>query len=215
MAYRKKMRAIARYNKTARFFRPKLMVDVKTGKVYASPLAGGSYHVNPSRKSIMRKARKAVRHTVRKVTRRRYKRNPIAIKQIFNKGQIIKVASIGAGFVGAIKAQKYVNSMAFLAKYRRFTGIIPMVAGLLLVLKGRKEMVKSLGTGVSLAGLYDLVTQNIPQLKLSPVEGVDLDMDGLALDVNGEVIDLQGETQLVGDDVSLVGEGNDSPYLMI
>lgn len=199
-----------------RYFRPKLMVDVKTGKVYASPLAGGSYLVNPKRKKIMKRRRKSItRFFAKKARRKAYRRNPIAIKKVISKQNLMTVATLGIGFVGGIKAHKYINNMSFLADYRRFTGLIPFVIGTLVALKGKKQSIKNIGAGVSLAGFYDLITQNVPQLKLAPVEGVDIEdnYSGTVVDVNGQVVDLQGQDVVVGED-TVVGE-DDSPYFTI
>lgn len=212
MARRKAVKRNTRYQ-AGKFFRPKLMVS--GGKVYASPQSGGSYTVNPRRMYMKRKRKKASK------SRRRYRRNPAGrgiIKQAFSRKHIIGIASLGVGFVGGIKAQKYINNMEALMRFRRFTGLIPFILGTVLAVRAKNDAVKSVGAGLSLSGLYDLATQNIPQLQLSPVEGVDLDDDsayGTAIDVDGTAIDVEGdEDVLVGeDDVELVGAG--SPYAMV
>jgi hypothetical protein len=225
---RKAIQAQARYAGPKAYFRPKLMVDVTTGKVYASPLAGGSYTVNPNKGKLMAKRRKKYRRNPltlvgrrnpsvllgrKKVSRRRYRSNPAILKQAFSKAHLINIASLGVGFVGGIKAQKYINGMEALAKFRKFTGAIPFILGTFIALKSNKAAIKSVGAGVSLSGLYDLVTQNIPQLALSPVEGVDLDdeyyTNGALVDMDGEVIDMDGT-----DEDIVVGD-NGSPYEMI
>ena len=178
------------------------------------------------RKSRSRKRKAYRRNPVakRRSTRRRYRRNPAGgaiMKQAFSKNHIIKITSLGVGFVGGIKAQKFINGVEALANFRRFTGAIPFILGTVLAVKSKKEAVKAVGAGISLSGLYDLVTQNVPQNGLSPVEGVDLDDDmyyGTAIDVDGTAIDVDGEDiDVVGqedDDDIVVGE-EDSPYAMV
>lgn len=173
-----------------------------------------------------RKRRKASR--TRSVSKRKYRRNPGGrglLKQAFNRKHIVNIASLGIGFVGGIKAQKYINQLDALVSYRRFTGLIPFILGTIIGVKGRREAIKSIGAGLSLSGLYDLVTQNVPQIGLSPVEGVDLDDDmytGTAIDLDGQVIDVDGdddETIVVGendyDEIDVVGESEGSPYAMV
>jgi hypothetical protein len=141
------------------------------------------------------------------------------MKQAFNKNHIIKIASLGVGFVGGIKVQKYINNMDMLVPYRRFTGLIPFIAGTMLAVKSRKASVQAVGAGLSLSGLYDIVTQNIPQLGLSTVEGVDIEDNsyyGTAIDVDGTAIDMDGEDDvLVGEDNDIEVVGDDSPYAMV
>lgn len=148
------------------------------------------------------------------------------IKGAFGKQHIIEIVSLGVGYVGGIKAQKFINGVEALANYRRFTGVIPFVLGAILATKSKKSSVKSVGAGISLSGLYDLVTQNVPQIGLSPVEGVDLDDDsmyGTALDMDGNTIDMDGDDMdlvgnqnefVVGEDDYVMGD-SDSPYAMI
>lgn len=172
-----------------------------------------------------RKAKKVMRRrTYRKnpAKRRRYRRNPAGrgiLKSAFNKKHMVNILSLGVGFVGGIKAQKYINDMEFMANFRRFSGLIPFVLGTMLGIRGKGEAVKSVGAGLSLSGLYDLVTQNVPQIGLSPVEGVDLEDNtyGTALDIDGTAIDVEGDdTVLVGDDdLEMVGESDGSPYAMV
>jgi len=231
MAKRKSVQKRKRYGTQKRYFRPKLMVDEKSGLVYASPLSGGSYLVNPRRKTMKRKRRKAAskRKTVARrkyrknpVARRKYRRNPVGrgiLKQTFNKSNIMNIAGIGVGFIGGIKLHKFINNVEMLMNYRRFTGLIPLILGSIVAVRSRKSAMKSLGTGIALSGMYDLVSQNIPQLQLSPVEGIDLEDNayyGTAIDVDGSTIDLEGEDiNVLGEDVELVGEDNGSPYAMV
>lgn len=221
MTARRRLRANQRYKRDAKFFRPKLMVT-KDGKVYASPKSGGSYTVNPRRKTMARRRRKVSR---RRITRRRYRRNPARggaiVRQAFSRKNILNVAGLGVGFIGGIKAQKYINNVEALMQFRRFTGAIPFILGTLLAVRSRRESIKSVGAGLSLSGLYDLVTQNIPQLNLSPVEGVDLDDDtnyntGTAIDVDGTAIDVEGDDDVVvsaDNTIDVVGDA--SPYAMV
>ena len=142
------------------------------------------------------------------------------MKQAFSKKHLINITSLGVGFVGGIKAQKFINDVEALASFRKFTGVIPFLLGTVLAVKSRSEAVKSVGAGISLSGLYDLVTQNVPQIGLTPVEGVDLDDTsyyGTAIDVDGTAIDMEGEDiDVVGeyDEDIVVGE-DDSPYAMV
>jgi hypothetical protein len=229
IAKRRKLQNTKRYGSEGRYFRPKLMV-AEDGMVYASPLAGGSYKVNPMKGKSMAKKRKSrkkyKRNPVALIGKRRrsYKRNPAVLKQAFSAQNIKTIGAIGIGFVGGIKAHKYINDIDALAKYRKFTGVIPFILGTVIAVKGKKKLVKDAGTGLSLAGLYDLVTQNIPQLNLQTVEGVDIDdesyYDGTAVDLDGTVVDLEGEDYdddlVMGeDDLELVGEDGEGPYAMV
>lgn len=178
-----------------------------------------TYRRNPAPK---RRRRRTVARR-RTYKRRSYRRNPTKILKAFSQDNIINIASLGVGFIGGIKAQKFVNNVEALANFRRFTGAIPFVLGFFLAARAKKKSVQNVGAGLSLSGLYDLVSQNIPQIGLSPVEGVDLDdYDedyGTAIDVDGTAIDLEGED----DDDILVGEDDDpievvggiGPYEMV
>jgi hypothetical protein len=165
------------------------------------------------------------RNPRRRRRRRSYRRNPAitgGIRRAFSRENIINVASLGVGFIGGIKAQKYMNQVEFFAKYRRWTGLIPFILGTIIAARGRAA-VRSAGAGVSLSGLYDLVSQNIPALKLAPVEGIDLndvdgaldiDMDGLDIDVDEGTFG-QDDVEIVGDDDEVVVGEDDSPYMRV
>jgi hypothetical protein len=143
------------------------------------------------------------------------------MKQAFSRNHIVNIVSLGVGFVGGIKAHKFINDIEFLANYRRWTGIIPFILGTLVAVRGRSQAIKSVGAGLSLSGIYDLVTQNIPQIGLSPVEGVDLEDNsyyGTAIDVDGTAIDMEGmdeDIAVVGQDDDYAVVGDDSPYAMV
>lgn len=143
--------------------------------------------------------------------RRSYRRmNPAAalsmrsIKGAFSMPNLVNVAGITGGFVLGVKATQFIVKPAFMKNMRRFAGAVHVLAGFIIGAMGRKPLMKSLGLGFASAGIYDLVTQNVPQLKLSPVSGVDLDSGE---DMSGaDVIDISGadagEIEVVGADLN-------------
>lgn len=181
-----------------------------------------AYRRNPVRR-VKRRTRRRRITAVRR--RRTYRRNPSRtrglLKTAFSRKHVINILSLGVGFVGGIKAQKYINGVEAFMNFRRWTGLIPFILGTIVAVRGKSEAVKSVGAGLSLSGMYDLVTQNIPQIGLAPVEGVDLDdtmYQGTAIDLEGtNAIDLEGEDDvMVGDhdDIDVVGDDG-SPYAMV
>lgn len=216
-----KQRAAAWKKKGAEEFRPRLAVV--GNRVYATPYSGAGYLVNPRRSKMAKKKYRRNQPLVVGRRKRSYRRNPAlatSVRKAFSVQTLAPLAQIGTGFVVGIKAQPAINRIEFLAKMRRFTGFIPVAIGTFIAAAGKGKLAKNVGTGLGLAGLYDLVSQNIPQLKLMTVEGLDIDMAGGYDDgINGIDIDMDGEeVEVVGEDEDtvVVGEDDsDNPYLMV
>ena len=229
-----KSRFVLRYHAKAaaggikKSFRPRLYIS--KGRVYASPLSDASQHytVNPG-KATMRRRKSKLPAFLRKHSKRRksYRRNPVNIKSLASKGNLITAASIGGGFILGAKATKFITKVPFLSDGmgRKFAGLIHILLGGAIAGMAKKDLVKKVGMGFMGAGVYDLVSRNVPQIGISPMEGVDLDMDGDYALV-GETSDVSGDYALVGEtsdvgagDVVLVGEddfmGDDSVFASI
>ena len=143
---------------------------------------------------------------------RSYRRNPVAIRKAFSRDNVVSTVALTGGFIVGVKAQKYINGMEFMARYRKFSGLVPFLLGTMVAVRGKGKAVKFAGSGVAAAGVYDLLTQNIPQLGLAPVEGVDVDYSDEYADYNGVDIDMDGsddDAMIVGDDEVIVGDDDE------
>lgn len=165
-------------------------------------------HFKPSRRHKRNPHR---RHGAR---RRSYRRNPVALRKLFAPSAFVQIGSITVGFVGGAKVggmiyNKLFSGTGMLSKARRFAGLVTFGLGAwgASVLKG--DMAKKAMAGVSAAGIYDLIAQNVPQAGLKPVNGDTIDMTGVDLvgeddrvyAGGGETIDVSGDmTELVGAD---------------
>lgn len=144
-----------------------------------------------------RMSRRMRRHVARR--RRSYRRNPALpnILRAFRMPNLIDVAGVTTGFIVGVKATKFITQPVFMQNIRRFAGFVHIAIGFVLAGMGRQAFIKRMGAGFAAAGMYDLITQNIPQLALSPMEGVDLEL--------GQDIPPDNTLEVVGDNMEVVG----------
>jgi len=100
----------------------------------------------------------------RRSYRRRYRRNPVRVRQFFGKARMMNAISLLAGIGAAGIVKGFASNMIQNDLFTRFYGVASIVLGATLNMKGRKKAVKSVGTGMVVFGIYDLLTQNIPML---------------------------------------------------
>lgn len=106
--------------------------------------------------------------------RRRYRRirhNPkFSMKGLINKQNLMTLTSISVGLI----AWPYVKGMLNkaipeqAAKYERFTGVVPVLIGMVMLMTARRPFLKNIGLGIGAFGVYDLLASNVAALKLSP-----------------------------------------------
>lgn len=165
-----------------------------------------------------RHARKAV--SKRRKAPRRYRRNPggAMLKSALSPSNFIQIASVTVGFVGGAKLGGMIYDKAFstgaLAKLRRFAGLVTFALGAIGASKVKNPMVQKAMAGVSAAGVYDLIAQNLPAAGLKPVSGENIDMSGVDLVGDGENSSVYaGESiDVSGDMTELVGDESESIY---
>lgn len=161
------------------------------------------------------------RHKVsrrRKTSRRRYRRNPVALKKLFAPSAFVQVGSVTVGFIGGAKVGGVIYDKLFggsgaLSKFRRFAGLVTFGLGAYGATKLKGAVAQKAMAGVSAAGIYDLIAQNVPQVGLKPVSGDTIDMSGVDLVGTGDDRVYAGDTiDVSGDMTELVGAENDSVY---
>lgn len=162
-------------------------------------------------KKMLKKRHKSNPHKHRR-HHKRHRRNPSPkLKAILQPHNFLSIAAVAGGLVGGAKLQNMVFAMPmFPASVRRFGGLLTFVAGTVITLGAKKDVVKKLGMGVSAAGIYDVFAQNIPQLALKPL-GTSFDLSGKDYLVGGNVQLVGGTTidMAGGDMTELVGEDAD------
>ena len=126
-----------------------------------------------------------------------FRRNPAAVsvatlKGAFSQANLMNVGGIAGGFILGVKATQFIVKPEFMKNMRKFAGAVHVLAGFILGAVGKKPIMRSLGMGVAAAGVYDLITQNVPQLKLSPISGVDLDSNEDSDMSGADVVDFEG-----------------------
>jgi len=196
-AYQMRSRAKSSAGGIRHSFRPRLYIQ--GGQVFASPLSDArptGYAINPSRRNKMRHMSLFRGIHGSPFRTKKYHRNPSALKAILSKDNIMSTVGIAGGFIAGVKGGKFIYTKVPSA-FRKFAGLITFGLGTVIALKVRNNILKKAGMGVAVSGLYDLITQNIPQLGLMPIAGIDLDMPHTPNFV-GATFDLEGETQLVG-----------------
>lgn len=129
--------------------------------------------VNPRRRKHHRSHRVARRSGARR------RRNPGRIggivKRTFTKQNLAPVAGITVGFLGgSIVANKMRDWMATqtwsgASTASNWIGLLNLILGAAMAAKGKGTIAKSAGTGVALAGAYDIVQVNVSSLALPSI----------------------------------------------
>lgn len=171
-------------------------------------------HFRPSKRHSKRRThRRAKAH--RSSKRRSYRRNPsrsggsrgASLKSVLSPSNFIQVTSVAVGFVGGAKLGGMIYDKVVPASMRKFAGLVTFALGAFASAKMKNDMAKKAAVGLSVAGIYDLIAQNLPSAGLKPVSGDTIDMNGIDLVgddgvyAGGDTIDVSGNmTELVGDD---------------
>lgn len=178
-------------------------------------------HFRPSKrhsKSRRHKSRARRSHS----KRRSYRRNPsrsggkgMALRNVLSPSNFAQIAAVTIGFVGGAKVGGMIYDKAFtsgaLSGFRRFAGFVTFALGAFAASKTKNGLAQKAAAGMSAAGVYDLIAQNLPSAGLKPVSGDTIDMNGIDLVgegsdsvyAGGDTIDVSGNmTELVGDDDS-------------
>ncbi len=175
-------------------------------------------HFRPSKRHSARrgKSRKG-RSNPRRSSRRKYRRNPSggarrSLKTILSPSNFMQIASVTVGFVGGAKIGGMIYDKVFstgaLSTFRRFAGFATFALGAFAASKTKNGLAQKAAAGMSAAGVYDLIAQNLPSAGLKPVSGDTISMHGNVELVGdddrsyaGDSIDVSGDmTELVGDD---------------
>lgn len=116
---------------------------------------------NPSYKTRRQWSTRAKRRSYKK------RRNP-SVKKIaqsyFGKARMMRAVGIIVGLGGSAAAKQFVGRMVNNDIFNRAYGLLSIVAGATMNMKGRKPLVKSAGTGMVAYGVLDLLVSNIPAL---------------------------------------------------
>jgi hypothetical protein len=94
--------------------------------------------------------------------------NPFTIKGAMNKAMWMKVGGLAAGFIGGAVAMPFVAQIAQktidkAGEYKKYYGVAHVLLGGLLLWKGKKAMLKDVGTTLMASGVYDLIAEQMPQ----------------------------------------------------
>jgi hypothetical protein len=100
--------------------------------------------------------------------------NPFTLKGATNKAMWMKVGGLAAGFIGGAVAMPFVSMAAQktidkLGAYKKYYGVAHVLLGGLLLWKGKKALLKDVGTTLMASGVYDLIAENVPQIGLTPL----------------------------------------------
>lgn len=149
----------------------------------------------------------------RKSHGRKYRHNPggAALKKVLSPSNFLQIGAVTVGFVVGAKGGGMIYDKAFatgaLSGVRRFAGFVTFALGAFAASATKNPLAQKAAAGVSAAGVYDLIAQNLPSAGLKPVSGDTISMRGVDLvgDDNrvyaGDTIDVSGDmTELVGDD---------------
>lgn len=120
---------------------------------------------NPvSRKRTYKKRTK--RRSYKKVARRR-RRNPKfkmpKMKGMFTQSRLINAFALLAGIGGSAILKQMSMGMIVNPMFSRIYGLLSIVAGATINMQGKRKVTKSVGTGMVVYGLFDLLVTNIPQ----------------------------------------------------
>lgn len=96
---------------------------------------------------------------------RRVNPNFKMVGKYFGKNRMINAVSLLAGMGASALAKSFAVRTVINPYFDRFYGLISIVLGATLNMKGKKLPVKSAGTGFVVFGLYDLLVQNVPALQ--------------------------------------------------
>lgn len=98
--------------------------------------------------------------------RRRYsrRRNPVQMRQYFGRQRMTNAIALLVGIGGAAGLKAVASKMVANPWFDRLFGVMAIVIGATLNMRGRRKMVKSVGTGMVVFGLYDAIVSNIPML---------------------------------------------------
>lgn len=177
-------------------------------------------HFRPSKRHSARRRSKG--RARRSPSRRRsYRRNPsrgggrgLALRSVLSPSNFMQIAAVTVGFVGGAKVGGIIYDKAFatgaLSGFRRFAGLVTFALGAFAASKTKNGLAQKAAAGMSAAGVYDLIAQNLPSAGLKPVSGDTIDMNGIdlvgdsdSIYAGGDSIDVSGNmTELVGDDDS-------------
>ncbi len=111
-----------------------------------------SYRLKPKRVNPRRR---------RKYSRRR---NPVRMRQYFGKTRMTNAISLLVGIGGAAGIKAFASRMVGNEWFDRTFGILAIIMGATLNMRGRRAMTKSVGTGMVVFGLYDAIVSNVPML---------------------------------------------------
>lgn len=179
-------------------------------------------HFRPSKRHSIRRRSRSKSRSRRVSKRRSYRRNPamavrrsgFGLKSVLSPSNFMQIASVTVGFVAGAKVGGMIYDKAFatgpMAAFRKFAGLVTFALGAFAASKTKNALAQKAAAGMSAAGVYDLIAQNLPSAGLKPVSGDTIDMNGIDLvgdDTNvyagGDTIDVSGNmTELVGDDDS-------------
>ena len=142
---------------------------------------------------------------------------------MFGGPALTKTFSILAGFVGGfalppmLVAQLPISDANTRMWVDRLKGLAVVLLGSMVNMQGRRVITKNIGTGLVVAGFYDLLAMNVPQLPLPTVtpkalipgteEPVTTTGAGFApgqnADVIGATISTYADADTIGDDLEL------------
>ncbi len=179
-------------------------------------------HFRPSKRHSPRRRSKSRSRARRPSRRRSYRRNPsrsggkgLALRGMLSPSNFAQIAAVTVGLVGGAKVGGIIYDKVFtnggMSSFRKFAGLATFALGVFAASKTRNALAQKAAVGVSAAGVYDLIAQNLPSAGLKPVSGDTIDMNGIDLVgeggdsvyAGGDTIDVSGNmTELVGDDDS-------------
>lgn len=136
--------------------------------------------LNPRRKHRRHRAHKVARRNPSRKARRHAgrRRNPGMgriggiVKKTFTKGNLMPVAGLTLGFLGgsvvANKARGWMATQTWsgASTASKWIGLLNLILGAAVTVKGKGALVKSAGTGVAISGAYDVLAVNVPTLAL-------------------------------------------------
>lgn len=159
---------------------------------------------NPTRKYTKKRV-------VRKKRRRgvaKYRRNPAGVlKRVLRKENIIHIAGITLGAVGAnvaVDKTREIEQLNFIPSHLH--GLIPLVIGSVAAVTVKNKEFKSLGIGLAVGGAIDLVNVNLLNRVAAPAEaveqaGIDMGLDMGGLDMGEDDVMTPGATGTALDNV--------------
>jgi len=87
------------------------------------------------------------------------------IGKYFGKNRMGNAIALLAGIGGGALSKTFAVNMVTNPMFSKFYGLLSIVAGATLNMRGRRKIVKSVGTGFVAFGVYDLLVENVPMLK--------------------------------------------------